>query len=193
MIRVVSMYTKIDQGVPVDTTSRSGVWSQLSPFKLGPCQLYGDYVSLTHENAWQYAKVYNLHVDPNGDPIDLYWEWARAGWNNPRAVRYPMGKGAIPLYSFWEGRKLSYIEARKAIYAPLYIRAVRETAAFERLTELFKAGELIVLRDYDGYDYSALGLTLSEVLNNSKKKMGHAFVLAMLLSQDPALNELVGV
>jgi len=36
-----------------------------------------------------------------------------------------------------------------------------------------------LLWDFDGYDYRHT--TLYEVLNNPKKKMGHAFVLAALL------------
>jgi len=32
-----------------------------------------------------------------------------------------MGRGVKPLYSLWDGKKLGYIEARIAIYDPLYI------------------------------------------------------------------------
>lgn len=51
----------------------------------------------THENAWQYAKVYHSHVDANGDPTEEYWKWAIKGWDNRKAVRYPMGKGKAPV------------------------------------------------------------------------------------------------
>lgn len=70
------------------------------------------------ENAWQYAKVYKQHTH-NGAPTSDYWDWARAGWSNPSAVRFPMGRGAKPEYSLWDGQRLGYIEARKKIYAPL--------------------------------------------------------------------------
>lgn len=190
-IRVVGMYTKVTEGRSVDTTSRSGLWSGLSPFLLGPCDLHDGRTSQTHENAWQYAKVYQIHTDENGEPTPEYWKWAEAGWANPKAVRYPMGRGAIPLYSLWKGHKLGYVEARKAIYAPLFRTAVENTDAYKALRELYNTEELIVLRDYDGYDYS--NTTLTAVLNNPRRKMGHSFVLAMMLTNDPALSEFVNL
>ena len=41
--------------------------------------------------------------------------------------------------------------------------------------------------DFDAYEYGAM--SFSEVLNNTEESMGHGFVLAMLLTQDPALKE----
>jgi hypothetical protein len=99
-----------------------------------------------------------------------------------------MGKGAVPLYSFWDGEHLSYIEARKRIYVPLYASAVVHTRAFASLTKRYDAGENIVLFDYDGYDYVKLGRTLENVLHDSQRKMGHAFVLAMLLTKHPIVS-----
>jgi hypothetical protein len=52
------------------------------------------------ENAWQYAKVYKSYINKDGEPSTAYWTWAKAGWQNPRAVRYPFGRGAVPAYSF---------------------------------------------------------------------------------------------
>ena len=60
----------------IDTTSRSKSWSQgLSPFYLGPCQLYNGYVAKNVENAWQYSKVYMEHVDQDSNPTPEYFEW----------------------------------------------------------------------------------------------------------------------
>jgi hypothetical protein len=103
-----------------------------------------------------------------------------------------MGKGARPLYSYWDGEHLGYIDARKRIYAPLYARAVYENPAWQQLLEVHDAAQKLYLRDYDGYNHKALGMTLSEVLNYPDKIMGHSFVLAMMLEQDEALKELVG-
>jgi hypothetical protein len=183
MIHVWSYRDRLPEGViSVDTTSHSNNWSkELSPFYLGPCKLYSEYISKNVENGWQYSKVYKEFVDENNNPTDLYFEWAKFGWNNLMAVRYPMGRNKIPLYSLWEENKYSYIEARKNIYIPLYSKAVIETPAFIKLKELSKSNIDIYLRDFDGYDYISLGMTLEEVINNSDRKMGHAFVLAMLL------------
>jgi hypothetical protein len=40
----------------------------------------------------------------------------------------------------------------------------------------------IVLRDFDGYDYNIMGLTLKDVVDNHKKTMGHSFILAGMLT-----------
>lgn len=45
-------------------------------------------------------------------------------------------------------------------------------------------------RTADGYDHDNLGMSLTEVLNNPQRKMGHAFVLKMLLTKDAALKHL---
>lgn len=169
----------------INTTSNANSWSRgLSPFVIGPVAIYSGFAQ-NMENAWQYAKVYEHHVGPDGNPTAEYFAWAKEGWDNPRAVRYPMGKGAIPKYSYWDGEKLSYIEARKKIYVPLYSDAVAGTHAFAQLKTLANEGD-IWLWDFDGYDYRSLGMTLDDVLNCETRKMGHAFVLAMLL--EGALN-----
>lgn len=169
----------------VNTTSRSNEWRGLSPFFLGPVNLYGGNMARNVENGWQFAKVYKKHLDDEGNPSKEYFKWAKNGWGDDWAHRYPMGKGAIPEYSFWDGEKLSYIEARKKIYIPLYSAAVKESEAFKRLKETAKQadkdGRDIVLKDFDGYNHKKLGLTYDQVINLETRKMGHGFVLAMLL------------
>lgn len=191
-IKVISLFEKTTDknGVYVNTTSRStDKWSlQLSPFYLGPCDLYADFTAKKMENAWQYSKVYDCHLDENGDPSFEYFKWAYEGWNKPVGVRYPMGKGAIPKYSFWNNHKYDYISARKHIYAPLYVKAVVKTDAYQRLAEIANSDKTLYLMDFDAYRHEDLNMTLTDVLNNPKKKMGHAFVLMMMLTKDKALN-----
>jgi hypothetical protein len=164
----------------INTTSRSNHWSRgLSPFYLGPVELYGGHVSLNFENAWQYAKVYEEDAD-DGEPSSRYWEWALAGWASEKAHRYPKGKGRKPLYSLWDGEKLSYVEARKKIYIPLYAREVRKTSAFAHLKMLHDMDD-VVLWDFDGYDHRKLGMSYDDVINSETRKCGHGFVLAMML------------
>jgi len=174
----------------INTTSRSTTWSQaLSPFFVGPVPLYGRYVAHNVENAWQYSKVYPEHADgKDHNPTSGYFEWAVKGWTDTVARRYPMGRGRKPLYSLWDGEKLSYLEARKRIYAPLYAQAVLRSRAFDRLLAIHESGESYALVDFDGYDYLSLGMSLKDVLNDDSRKMGHAFVLAMLL-ESPALRD----
>jgi hypothetical protein len=93
-----------------------------------------------------------------------------------------MGKGRIPLYSYWDGEKLSYIEARKKIYIPLYSRAVIKTKGFEILKTMVETEHRdIYLIDFDGYNHIRIKKTMEQVINDPYKKMGHAFVLYSLL------------
>jgi hypothetical protein len=177
----------------INTTSHAGDWEQgLSPFVLGPCYLYDGNGSRNVENGWQYAKLYSVYAHDENEgyrtrkrvhvPTDDYWRWARAGWNNQRAVRYPMGKGAKPLGSWWNGALLQYVEARKEIYIPLYRDAVFRTDAFRRLRKIVRtAVHDVWLWDFDGYDHIAEKQSLEQVFNNPNRKAGHAFVLAMML------------
>jgi hypothetical protein len=168
----------------INTTSSSTNWSKgLSPFFLGPVLLYTPFKSLNVENAWQFSKVYKKHCDGNGNPTDEYFKWAVNGWNSSYAYRYPMGKGAIPEYCYWDGKKLDYIQARKEVYVPLYSKAVRNTEAFKKLEELYKEKGNLILFDFDGYDHDSLNMSLTDVINCTNKKMGHAFVLKMILEK----------
>lgn len=166
----------------INTTSRSDNWSRgLSPFFLGPVDLYDGYIAKNVENGWQYAKFFEYYVEDDSSLGERYFKWAKEGWDNPRAVRYPMGKGSAPICSYWAGEKLSYIEARKKIYIPLYSTAVKKTSAFEKLKNLSERGTDLYLWDFDGYNHRALNLTYDDVINDPKRTMGHGFVLSMLL------------
>jgi hypothetical protein len=176
-----------DKDIPKDikvisTVAKSALWAQLSPFLLGPCQLWGGHVSKNMENGWQYSKVYSEYEDGGlGHPTKRWFEWAKEGWSNPRAIRYPMGKNMTPEYSWWDGKSYGYVQARAKIYIPLYAKVVVKTEAFEKLQKMYETQQEIWLWDYDGYDRRKFGMTLLDVLTEPRKKMGHAFVLAMLL------------
>lgn len=165
----------------VDTTASSGVFRNLSPFVLGPVPTYGGRQSRNMENAWQFSKVYPKHAQ-DGEPTAEYYRWRDQGWADRQPLRYPMGKGSVPEFSLWDGEKLGYVDARKRIYALTYAEAVEHTESFEMLLDLYHAErDNVVLLDYDAYDHLALGMSLVDVINNPKRKMGHAFVLGMML------------
>lgn len=177
-ILVLPPRTSLTYGIPVcDVTTHGSDWRPLSPMLLGPVPLYGGLWSLTMENAWQYAKIYQGY-----EYGERYWPWARSGWGNPRAVRYPLGKGAKPLHSLWAGDELGYIAARRRIYLPLYAQAVRfhQLDLFLKLRDQARYGD-VVLIDFDTYDHQALGYSWDDVINDPDRKMGHGFVLAMML------------
>lgn len=170
------------QKYAVDTTSHSKNWSKgLSPFFLGPVDLYDGHVSLNMENAWQFSKAYSKFVTRRKEVKDSYWKWAKKGWASERAYRYPMGKGATPEFSLWKGDRLGYVEARKKIYIPLYYKAVINTDAFKQLQELYLNQPYLYLFDWDGYDHKNFERSYGDVINNKKLKLGHSFVLGAML------------
>ncbi len=183
MIYVISPRDKPPEGaLVINTTSRSNNWSRsLSPFFLGPVDLYAGHKSQNIENAWQYSKVYEYYLEDDGSVGERYFNWAKDGWSSTRANRYPMGKDARPLYSYWDGEKLPYVEARQKIYVPLYAKAVQQTFAFEKLKKMHEEGQDLYLWDFDGYNHKACNLTYDQVINDPNRKMCHAFVIAMLL------------
>lgn len=172
--------------VTFNVTSRSkDEWCRdLSPFFLGPVDVYPYTDTHFHakrfENAWQYLKMYPQFNDNR----DAYLAWASEGFAKEKADRFPMGKGAKPMYSVWKGSQLGYIEARFKIYAPLYAKCIEETqrAALQKMRQVLESGKDIALFDFDGYNYMYNGQTLEQVMYNSKRKLGHAFIIAMILT-----------
>lgn len=178
---------KLPEGVACfNVTSKSkDDFKKLSPFNIGPLEVepFSDgrkFACERFENAWQFLKLYRQHEKDT----DKYLDWAKQGWGNPEAVRFPMGRGAKPECSLWKGQRLGYIEARFKIYAPLYAACVEKYAsgALDELRSLLESGKDVALFDFDGYNYLYNSQTLEDVIYNSKRKMGHAFVIAMILT-----------
>ena len=166
----------------------------LSPFYLGPIDCYDGLVSQTFERAWQCAKVYPWMVGVDGDPDDRYFAWrdemwAKRDFGSRLEIRFPAGKENARrcLYAWWKVdgtfRRLNYIEARKEIYIPLYAKAVVQSEAYERLVALRDSGKNLLLIDFDGYNvhHPKYNFTYNDAIHCPILKMGHGFVLAMLL------------
>lgn len=175
------------QGPVINTCQNNATnWLRdINPFLIGPVPLPDGTEARIFENAWQFAKVYADQADADGNPTAAWTTWARAGWDDPKGRRYPRGRGARPLYSWWCGERLGYIEARRRIYFPLYRDAVRDSEGFQRLRRLHEADDL-TLFDWDGYD--AGDATPGEILRNPKRKMGHSFVLKAMLLLGPGIE-----
>lgn len=190
MIRILPKYQQNSQPLKpntiyMDCTSHNPINKyDLSPFLLGPVSTYNGLVSKNIENAWQYSKVYKQFTDQNDNPTKEYFIWRNTGFDKTWADRHPMGKEK-PLYAYWkingEYTKLDYIQARKQIYIPLYASQVIKTKTFEQLQKAYTDKKDIILYDFDAYDHIAANITYADVINNPHKRMGHAFVIAMLL------------
>ena len=187
MILVLNNSETAPQGaLDINVTSRSTTWSRvLSPFILKGGKTWTGEEAWTVEGIWQFCKVYECHVDANNEPMEDYFIWMKRGWKAKTGIRYPMGKGAIPLYSYWNCRKYSYLDAKEKLYVKMYFRSVRTTEAYKKLEELYKeclkSKTILVLRDFDAYNHVNLKLTPYEVLRHPTKKFGHGFVLMFML------------
>ena len=167
----------------------------LSPFYIGPVECYDGKTAKVFELAWQCAKVYPWCMGADGLPDDRYFAWRDGQWSrekdleNTMSMRYPVGKENVGKckYAWWEVdgvfRKLGYVEARKYIYMPLYAKAVVESEAYKRLVEMRDSGKNIMLVDFDGYNihHPRYNFTYNDAIHCPILKMGHGFVLAMLL------------
>jgi hypothetical protein len=184
MIYAVSFKHKIPEGaMRIDVTSRSGSSGKFfSPFNLGPVDLYDGYVSKNIENGYQYTKIFAQYAGYDDKPSESYWEWAQNGWNNSKPTKYPFGAWTKHLYHWWDGKKLSGLEAQNQIFIPLYKQAVIETLVYKKLKELYQTSKQdIYLVDFEGYNHRYLELTWDQVLNDPDKPVGQAFTLCMLL------------
>ena len=168
---------KVPQGYKlIESTSRGkDLYKNLSPFLIKNVYCYKDLYAKNVENAWQFSKVYTQH-DNNGEPKEEWYKWRDEGFQDKLAHRYPMGKGVVPLYSWWDGIKYMYVEARKNIYVPLYRDNVQHTITYSYLRREYTSGTLLAIRDFDVYteEYEV-------ALNNPNKKFGHGFILKKML------------
>ncbi|KAL6043705.1 Alkaline phosphatase [Balamuthia mandrillaris] len=174
-------------------------YDQLSPMKLGPV----DYVfeqerlrATNVENLWQFSKVWPGEVDGRtGDPLPSWFARRKAGWADRKAHRW-VRKGPkdspnrnAPLYSFWKGRRLGYVPARKAVYCPEYAKLVVRTQAFRQLQGLLEDGYNVQILGYDGFDFEAEGMSLRECLEDPRRPFGHELVLVALLRGERVWEE----
>jgi hypothetical protein len=184
MIYAVSFkHTIPDDVISMDVTSRSATWSRsFSPFNLGPVDLYDGHWARNIENAFQFSRVYAEYSTVDELPAAHYWEWAKSGWENPKPIKYPLGAWNKHLYHWWDGKKLTNLEAQNQIFLPLYKSAVTKTSAYQRLKEMYETSKQdIFLIDFEGYDHRYLERSWDQVINNPDRPVGQAFALCMLL------------
>lgn len=169
----------------INVTSRSkDIYRSLSPFILGPVTLCDGRVSENVENAWQYSKVYSKQVDEKGDPNWIWRVWSNRGMRMDRAVRYPKGKGSVPLYSYFCGEKLDIVEARKKIYIPLYEKCAINTEAYDILKSRIEKGDKIAIKDFDVYRHDLQNKSFEDLIYDVNKPLGHGFVLYNMLDKN---------
>ena len=54
--------------------------------------MYNNLVAKNVENAWQFSKVYEEHLEEGSDDPSSKWiHWAKEGFADPKPIRFPMG------------------------------------------------------------------------------------------------------
>lgn len=109
----------------IDTTSRSIDGGKIfSPFFIGEVNFENGYAKNV-ENAYQFSKVWKEHLNEDGTIKKEYYKWRKEGFNNTKAIRYPMGKGNNAEFSLLGDTKMDYQEAKDKIYKKIYIEAFK--------------------------------------------------------------------
>ena len=199
----------------------------ISPFFVGPVTTSDGLIAHIFEHMWQASKVFPCHVDSDGNIKKEYWEWRKEWFDKEKvtdksASRRPHSllgyKDSDCLFSvhYNDGayERLSYVDARKKIYVPLYAKYVVETESYKWLKKLYDEGKKIAIVDFDGYNYySSKGKekpyrsylrrcekngiaptktledflkisTIQEVMDCSFTSAGQGFIIKMLLEGD---------
>ena len=166
-------------------SSGQGVWKQLSPMKLGPILFDEHYpdgsvvekTATNLENLWQSAKVWPGEEDEKtGYPTPEWYTRRDKICHDVKGHRHI--KKEAPLYSWWQGQRLNYDEARRTIYIPLYMKLVQKTLAWQKLKTMVDSGEKVQILGYDGRDYEDLEAELEDLT----KPFGHELVLCGMLT-----------
>ena len=167
---------------------------ELSPLLIGPAKGV-----IRFENLWQYTKVYpqlGHWNDRKQCPTKKWEEWKNTGFSRltsrGKGIRTPpeifkLKKSTPqwkPLCSWWEGRHLTYIQARKRIYVPEYLKLIRDSRAMKALKKKNNTECLMILDlDAPSLEWYPTGMrvteeTIRKALNDPTYPFGHGYVIA---------------
>ena len=172
----------------LDVTSRNTkLRNYLSPFFLGPVNTPDGMTANLVENLWQFGKVYPQLADENGNPTEEFFQWRYMGFSDNKAHRHTLpGK---PLYHWWNGERLGYIESRKRVYIPVFTMAIMQRPdVIRQLKQYLEQGGKVAIRDFDGFNFKANGFDYESFVNYDKKILGHGHVIAMIMERPDLIN-----
>lgn len=155
-----------------------------------------------------------VHMDENDNPTEAYWHWRQKLCECPYPVRYPVGfhhrhKCVCALKEVKEENntityiELDYIESRKQIYLPEYVKCARKVGLYNKLKEMLESGMNLLIIEIDGPHQESLEYykekygvvddfivndtilvtkeNMEIMLNDPKHPFGHGYCLAMAL------------
>lgn len=211
-LKYVEQCFTIDEFIKINVTSSNKdkkFVKEISPLYIGPVTSSDGIIAQTFENLWQYGKVYPKIYDENkkivpgidefGNPTKEFYNWRKRFYElkKEKGDRHPSFPSTIRhrdcLYHVWfdkDGKleKLDYVTSRKRIYIPEYAKLIYYTDSFKEIKKLYDSGVKIALIDFDAWNYYGPNLdqdtTIKDVVNNPAFKVGHGYVIKMLLQGD---------
>lgn len=218
------VYPTYGKCIPIEVMTPSTAYGDIGPYVLK------NEDGQIMENIWQFSKVYKrvpyvketyskynnrviwehpfeVHMNKDGTLTKEYWAWREKGMSAPDAIRYPVGRSekarASCQYALWNDQKLDYVEARKAIYLPVYVEMVKKTEKFKKLKKMLEAGKDLLIMEVDGPRQESLNYykekygvkddfivgntievnekNMNIMMNDTKHAFGHGYCLAMAL------------
>ena len=217
-------FPKYEKFIPIEVMTPSTAYGDI-----GPYVLKNDKGQIM-ENIWQFSKVYKkvpyvketyskydnriiwehppeIHMNKDGSLTSEYWAWREKGMSAKDAIRYPVGRSykarSSCQYSLWNDQTLDYVEARKAIYLPVYVEMVKKTNKFKKLKKMLDEGNNLLIMEVDGPRQESLNYykeiynvkddfiknntievtkeNMNIMMNDTKHAFGHGYCLAMAL------------
>lgn len=157
----------------------------LSPFYIGPVVSSDGVKANIFEIFWQCGKVYPCH-DNNGKPNSDFFTWRNEYYAKEKCTKDLMRhtcksigyehKDTLYFAYFnkstndWEA--LDYVEARKRVYFPEYIKLIYNSESYKWIKSLVDEGKKVALVDFDAiniYSKQARSKAYESYINKCKK------------------------
>lgn len=160
----------------------------LSPFYIGPVTSSDGETANIFEIFWQCGKVYPCHND-NGKPNAAFFKWRKEFYSKEKCFKDLMRHTCKSLgyehkdtlyFAYYnnnsnEWEALNYVDARKKVYFPEYVKLIYNSPSYKWIKSLIDEGKKIALVDFDALNiYSksakakAYELYLKKCKNNKK-------------------------
>jgi len=189
------------------TSSSRGIYSKLSPMKLGPFKIiekidkvelgysdcgngYQETIVNIFENYWQGSKIYKIDLI-DGDVNNICFNNLKPSFFQRRVKMYldtkphrralPKTNG-YPIAGYYHGKIYDYVSSRK-FYLYYYINLIKDMDEYKKLYNLYKSGTNLHIIGYDGRDIGEINKkSISESYYNNTKIFGHELVLAGMIT-----------
>lgn len=164
-------------------------------------EIYTHYTKKGDEKHLIWKHPFEKHLDEDQNILPFYWKWREKLWNNEKSVRYPNGFQGRHRCVFAQvnDERLGYVEFRKKVYIPEYMRLIRKLDIYKELLNSYIDGENLVIYEVDVPAKGKKGLygevdengiykctqkRLKALRDSEDEAFGHGLCLALALIED---------